>query len=247
PRSGTCSTPWTTPNPTGTPTRPSASTRPSTWPTSRPCACGWSTRRWPCTGTPSPSSARSPSRRPTPTATWPSTPTERAGRLACSIGRSSSRWPASDSGGRSDAVHLRRHRARLPPARAVLRDGPGRPVGLGQLRRAVRDLPRRPGERPWRGCSMKTLNDWHRKYRSFTVRVAENIGPRTDEDGWEHYAYKLEVTFRRRKMTMDWKHGLGVTDYPEDVPTHILDAMVSDYWTWKNANGYEDYCSEFGL
>src|SRR5690606_23498737 len=77
--------------------------------------------------------------------------------------------------------------------------------------------------------------------------VAENIGPRTDEDGWEHYAYKLEVTFRRRKMTMDWKHGLGVTDYPEDVPTHILDAMVSDYWTWKNANGYEDYCSEFGL
>lgn len=93
---------------------------------------------------------------------------------------------------------------------------------------------------------MKTITDWTKRYTSFKVRVAENTGPATDEDGWEHYAYELEVTFRRRKMTMPWRHGLGVTDFPEDVPDHILDAMVSDYWTWKNALGFEDYCSEFG-
>lgn len=93
---------------------------------------------------------------------------------------------------------------------------------------------------------MKTVATWINRHRSFTVRVAENIGPSVDEDGWEHYAYELEVTFQRRKMTLPWKHGLGVTDFPEDVPHHILDAMVSAYWTWNNALGFEDYCSEFG-
>ncbi len=90
---------------------------------------------------------------------------------------------------------------------------------------------------------MKHLTSWLKRYRSFRVVVAENIGPRRDDDGWDHYAYKLDVHFQGRKMRMDWNHGIGVTDFPEDVPQDILDCMVSDAWTYTQADGYEDFCS----
>lgn len=50
---------------------------------------------------------------------------------------------------------------------------------------------------------MKTITDWTKRYTSFKVRVAENTGPSVDEDGWDHYAYKLDVHFQGRKMRMD--------------------------------------------
>jgi hypothetical protein len=69
------------------------------------------------------------------------------------------------------------------------------------------------------------------------------------EDGWEHHSYRVQL---RNGLTgavtpaFDWKQGYAIEDSPEDRPDAILDALVSDAWSYETADSFEDFAAEFG-
>lgn len=69
------------------------------------------------------------------------------------------------------------------------------------------------------------------------------------DDGWEHHAYTLKLTNADRgtEMTVPWMSGLGVTCGPDERPEEVISALVSDVWGYLNADGFEDWCGEYGI
>lgn len=94
---------------------------------------------------------------------------------------------------------------------------------------------------------MSTIKHWLEEHPEFTVTETRHIGHSVDEDGWEHTAYELTLEYEGRQMVMPYNTGLGITDSPEDVPWNILDCVVCDTLTYRNAGSFEEYCSEFAI
>jgi hypothetical protein len=70
----------------------------------------------------------------------------------------------------------------------------------------------------------------------------------TDDTGWEHWAYTLNVTNRSRgtSFTTPWKQGVLVTQDPDGDPAMILDDMIKTHWGYVCAGGFEDWAMDYG-
>lgn len=71
------------------------------------------------------------------------------------------------------------------------------------------------------------------------------IGPvgATDDDGWEHYASTVRLSYPDGpSFYLPWRAGLGHS--PNDITTHeVLYAVISD--AQSGALDFDDFCSEF--
>lgn len=66
----------------------------------------------------------------------------------------------------------------------------------------------------------------------------------SDEDGWEHHAYKVRLHRAGRQMTTTWMQGLGITDDPN--PRDVLESLFLDAAGYDNARGFEDWANDYG-
>lgn len=78
-----------------------------------------------------------------------------------------------------------------------------------------------------------------------TLRIVEGPEWSRDEDGWEHNAYKVELRYEGRRMSVPWRQGVGITDDPE--AERVLEALLMDASTIENAAGFEDWAEELGF
>lgn len=82
-----------------------------------------------------------------------------------------------------------------------------------------------------------------------TLTIADGPHDTTDDDGWEHWAYVVQLAYvdndGRDRIWSDiaWRQGTGITDDP-DAAT-VLDSLRSDAQLGRES--FEDFCGELGL
>lgn len=78
-----------------------------------------------------------------------------------------------------------------------------------------------------------------------TLEIIEGPDVRTDEDGWEHYAYTVRLDRTNHlSMTVPWRQGTGITDDPDAAS--VLEALVMDAATIENADTFEEWAPDLG-
>ena len=72
------------------------------------------------------------------------------------------------------------------------------------------------------------------------------------EDGWEHHAYVLRLSYEGRTMDLPWRQGLGIVDSALDRVDSVLDAMLSDarslyvFADETEEEGFERWAGDYG-
>lgn len=77
-----------------------------------------------------------------------------------------------------------------------------------------------------------------------TVEIIEGPKYARDDEGWEHYSYKLRIRFGRRSMTSLWQQGVGVMSDP-DIHD-VMSAMLSDTSGIFEGQTFEGWAEEYG-
>ncbi len=78
-----------------------------------------------------------------------------------------------------------------------------------------------------------------------TAKVEALDGPVRDEDGWEHYPYRVKLSYQGRSMTTPFKTGTGWTEEP--TASDVLGSLLSDASGIDNARGdFEMWAAEYG-
>jgi len=82
--------------------------------------------------------------------------------------------------------------------------------------------------------------------KGFSVEVIEDRGILTDDDNWQHYAYTLKLTGADdESMITPWMQGLGHDSKVIDV-AEVVDSLISDVWSYREAGSFEDWAGEYG-
>ena len=74
--------------------------------------------------------------------------------------------------------------------------------------------------------------------------IIEGPDYRRDDEGWQHHAYVVRLTWGDQTMDVPWRQGLGITDDP--TAEAVLEALASDAATLDNAQTFEDWAEELG-
>ncbi len=77
-----------------------------------------------------------------------------------------------------------------------------------------------------------------------TIEITDGPHATRDDDGWEHYAYKLRLNYDGRTMDTPWKQGTGITSDPD--ASSVIDALASDSASYDNARSFEEWAGEYG-
>lgn len=77
-----------------------------------------------------------------------------------------------------------------------------------------------------------------------TLDILEGPDWRQDEDGWEHNAYKVRLSYDGRRLTVPWRAGLGITEAPS--ARDVLEALLMDAAGYENAPSFEEWAEEYG-
>jgi hypothetical protein len=92
-------------------------------------------------------------------------------------------------------------------------------------------------ERPTMTDRVRELN--------ISLRVTSALGMQRDDDGWYHYPYRVTLSRKGHgSMRLTWRQGTAHTNDPNVV--EVLDCLASDAAGFVNAQGFEDWCSEYG-
>lgn len=73
--------------------------------------------------------------------------------------------------------------------------------------------------------------------------TSEHIATGTDADGWKHHEYRVTLAYDGRTYTQTVLHGIADGEAPELVET--VGMLVRQSATAYNADGYEDWASDF--
>lgn len=80
------------------------------------------------------------------------------------------------------------------------------------------------------------------------ARISITVGPakRTrDDDGWEHDAYRVQLTRKGQTIRVPFRKGTGHNGNPPQVE-EVLEALVSDASGVENALSFEEWADEYG-
>ena len=97
-----------------------------------------------------------------------------------------------------------------------------------------------------------TVNKVVEKY-GITLTITDGPHDTTDEDGWEHWAYEVALTYSapghdtalkapRCWSDIAWRQGTGITDDPGAAT--VLDSLRLDARLGQES--FEDFCGELG-
>ncbi len=89
------------------------------------------------------------------------------------------------------------------------------------------------------------LEDLAQKVKTTSVRGTRL--PWEKEDKWqrEAYGYTCTLSYKGRRMTVDFWMGRGIGHEPYSLD--VLSSLLSDASTYDNARDFEDWASELGL
>lgn len=77
-----------------------------------------------------------------------------------------------------------------------------------------------------------------------TLEIIDGADLKRDADGWEHYAYTVELRRGSETMRVPWRQGIGITDDPTAVD--VLQSLLMDAATVENARSFEDWAGDLG-
>lgn len=93
---------------------------------------------------------------------------------------------------------------------------------------------------------MKTLKARVRDDNIRAESVMTDPPDYAESSGWERSAnwYSVTLKRKRRQLTVPFGMGSGLTDEP--TAEDVLNALLSDASGYENAQGFEDWASEYG-
>lgn len=82
------------------------------------------------------------------------------------------------------------------------------------------------------------------------TEVVTDHGIRTGgphNDAWEHHAYTVRlINGDGVAMVTPWMQGVGITADPTEQTAEIADSLVSDVWSYRQRDNFEDWAEDFG-
>lgn len=78
-----------------------------------------------------------------------------------------------------------------------------------------------------------------------TLEIVSGPDLERDGDGWEHYAYTVELAYDGRTMRSPWRQGTAITDDPDAAS--LLDSLASDAVGIENTGSFEEWAPEMGM
>lgn len=89
------------------------------------------------------------------------------------------------------------------------------------------------------------IREWVQQ-AGITATVVEDRGIVRDGDGWEHFAYVVQLETDDHDMSVPWMQGLGITENPANQAAEIVDSLISDVWGYQQAGSFEEWAGEYG-
>lgn len=84
--------------------------------------------------------------------------------------------------------------------------------------------------------------------KDWQVEVLADHGLVThDDDNWQHYSYTVRVhNTNGRHFDTPWMQGTAITTDPVEQVAEIVDSLISDVWSYQQAEDFEDWAAEYG-
>ena len=79
------------------------------------------------------------------------------------------------------------------------------------------------------------------------VRIEAKYGAVEVPEGWDcgTHPYRVRLRYGRRSLTTPFFQGAALTGEP--TAADVLSCLLSDTLSYENAQGFADWCSEFGF